>query len=74
MTRAAAPPRASYYLMWRFGWVFYLLSFIFNWITFFAGFLACFGRLGSAVSALLTLVTLFFYTLAVSLMRYQHPP
>ncbi len=62
-----------FFYMWRFGWVFYLLSFIFNVVAFLTGFLACFGRIGSAVSALITLVTLFFYTLAVILMRYAQP-
>jgi hypothetical protein len=57
-----------YFYMWRFGWVFYLISLIFDFAAFFTGFLACFGRLGAAVSGLITLCTLVFYTIAVSLM------
>ncbi|KAI0008178.1 SUR7/PalI family-domain-containing protein [Xylariaceae sp. FL0662B] len=60
----------SYYFfyMWRFGWVFYLITLVFMVLAFFAGFVACFGRLGSAVAGLTTLVALFFYTIAVSMM------
>ncbi|CAN8100455.1 unnamed protein product [Discula destructiva] len=57
-----------YFYMWRFGWVFYLISLFFAVVTFFAGFLACCGRLGSALSGLVSLAALFFYTIAVSLM------
>lgn len=59
-----------YYYMWRFGWVLYLISLFFEVMAFFTGFLACCGRLGSAVSGLVTLAALFFYTIAVSLMTY----
>lgn len=59
-----------YYYMWRFGWVFYLISLFFAVMAFFAGFLACCGRLGSAISGLVSLTALFFYTIAVSLMTY----
>lgn len=57
-----------YYYLWRFGWVFYLLGFFFTVITFFMGFLACLGRLGAALSGLAALTTLFFFSLAASLM------
>ncbi|RYP45442.1 hypothetical protein DL768_008210 [Monosporascus sp. mg162] len=57
-----------YYYMWRFGWVFYLLGLFFTVLAFFIGFLACFGRLGSALSGLTSLTALFFFTLAASLM------
>jgi len=57
-----------YFYMWRFGWVFYLVSLFFDTFAFFTSFLACCGRLGSAVSGFVTLLTLFFYTIAVSLM------
>lgn len=61
--------------MWRFGWVFYLMSLFFAVIAFFAGFLACCGRLGSAISGLVSLTALFFYTIAVSLMTcVPYPP
>lgn len=56
--------------MWRFGWVFYLMSLFFAVIAFFAGFLACCGRLGSAIGGLVSLMALFFYSIAVSLMTY----
>lgn len=57
-----------YYYMWRFGWVFYLISLFFAIGAFFTGFLACCGRLGSAISGLVSLTALFFYSVAVSLM------
>lgn len=57
-----------YFYMWRFGWVFYLIGLFFAVMAFFAGFLACCGRLGSAISGLVSLTALFFYTIAVSLM------
>lgn len=57
-----------YYYMWRFGWVLYLISLFFAVVSFFTGFMSCLGRLGAALAGLSTLVTLFFYTIAVSLM------
>ncbi|KAI1379917.1 SUR7/PalI family-domain-containing protein [Hypoxylon crocopeplum] len=57
-----------YYYMWRFGWVFYLIALVFSVLAFFAGFVACCGRLGSAIAGLAALVALFFHTIAVSLM------
>ncbi|PSR93980.1 SUR7/PalI family-domain-containing protein [Coniella lustricola] len=57
-----------YFYMWRFGWVFYLISLFFAVVAFFTGFLACCGRLGSAVSGLVSLAALFFYSIAVALM------
>ncbi|KAK6086627.1 SUR7 protein [Seiridium cupressi] len=60
-----------YYLMWRFGWVFWLISLFFAVIAFFSGFLACCGRLGSAVAGFTTAVALFFFTIAVSLMTAE---
>lgn len=57
-----------YYYMWRFGWVLYLVGLFFDVLAFFSGFLACCGRLGAAISGLVSLVALFFYTIAVSLM------
>lgn len=59
-----------YFYMWRFGWVFYLISLFFMVVAFFAGFLACCGRLGSALSGLVSLAALFFYSIAASLMTY----
>ncbi|EOO01641.1 putative sur7 protein [Phaeoacremonium minimum UCRPA7] len=57
-----------YFYMWRFGWVFYLISLFFMVTAFFTGFLACCGRLGSAISGFTSLVALFFYSVAASLM------
>ncbi|KAH9889115.1 SUR7/PalI family-domain-containing protein [Xylariomycetidae sp. FL2044] len=57
-----------YYYMWRFGWVFYLISLVFMVLAFFAGFVACCGRLGSAIAGFTSLLALVFYTVAVSLM------
>lgn len=57
-----------YFYMWRFGWVFYMMSLFFIAMTWFASFLACCGRLGSAIAALVAAIGLFFLTIAVSLM------
>lgn len=57
-----------FFCMWRFGWVFFLLTLFSSTIAFFTGFLACFGRLGSAISGLMSMASLFFYTIGVSLM------
>ncbi|KAI0118381.1 SUR7/PalI family-domain-containing protein [Nemania sp. FL0031] len=58
----------SYFYMWRFGWVFYLLALFFTIVSFFTGFLACFGRLGSALAGMMSSVALFFLIIAASLM------
>jgi hypothetical protein len=57
-----------YFYMWRFGWVFYLIALFFTVFAFFTGFIACCGRLGSAIAGLTTSVALFFLTIAASLM------
>lgn len=57
-----------YFYMWRFGWVFYMMSLFFIAMTWFASFLACCGRLGSAIAGLVAVTGLFFLTIAVSLM------
>lgn len=57
-----------YWYMWRFGWVFFLVALFFEVLAFFAGFLALCSRLGSAFTGLISLVALFFLTIAVSLM------
>ncbi|KAF3069126.1 Protein SUR7 [Daldinia childiae] len=57
-----------FFYMWRFGWVFFLIALVFSVLAFFAGFVACCGRLGSAIAGLGALVALFFHTIAVSLM------
>lgn len=59
-----------YWYMWRFGWVFFLITLFFQVLAFFAGFLACCGRLGSAIAGLVAVTALFFDTIAVTLMTY----
>lgn len=60
----------KFFYMWRFGWVFYLLALFFMTLTFLSGFLACFGRLGAAISGLMAILSLVIYTAGVSLMTY----
>ncbi|KAL3954650.1 hypothetical protein ACCO45_010213 [Purpureocillium lilacinum] len=57
----------KYYYMWRFGWVFLLLTLFFETLAFFTGFLACCGRLGAAISFLLGGFALFLYSIAAAL-------
>lgn len=59
--------RRLFYL-WRFGWVFFIISLFFEVMAFFAGFLACCGRLGAAISSLVSSFALFCLSIAVSLM------
>jgi hypothetical protein len=57
-----------YYYMWRFGWVFILITLFFETLAWFAAFLACCGRLGAAISSIVAFVALFFHSLGTSLM------
>ncbi|KAL2754075.1 hypothetical protein ACRALDRAFT_2028577 [Sodiomyces alcalophilus JCM 7366] len=57
-----------YFYLWRFSWVFYMMALFFIALAWFSSFLACCGRLGSAIAALLSSIGLFFLTLAVPLM------
>jgi hypothetical protein len=57
-----------YYLSWRFMWVFYLIAMFFAVVAWFSGFLACCGRLGSALAGFSTFLALLFYTIAAALM------
>lgn len=59
-----------YFYMWRFSWVFYMMALFFIALAWFSSFLACVGRLGSAVASLLSSIGLLFLTLAVTLMTY----
>lgn len=59
-----------YWYLWRFGSVFYLITLFFMVIAFFSSFLACCGRLGSALSGLVAATALLFNTVAVCLMTY----
>ncbi|KAK4156750.1 SUR7/PalI family-domain-containing protein [Chaetomidium leptoderma] len=58
----------SYWYMWRFGWVFFLIALLFEVLAFGAGFLALCSRLGSAFAGLIAIVGLLFLTVGVSLM------
>lgn len=60
--------------MWRFGTVMYLITLFFETAAFFTSFLACCGRLGSAVTGLVAGVALFFGSVAVALMTFVPPP
>lgn len=51
----------------------YLISLFFMALAWFGSFLACCGRLGSAIAFLLSGAALFFLTIAVSLMTYVSP-
>ena len=64
----------TYWYLWRFGTVFFLITLFFETIAFFAGFLACCSRLGSAVSGAVALTALLFHTVSVSLMTYVATP
>lgn len=57
-----------YWYMWRFGWVFFMMTLFFEVFAFLIGFFACGGRLGSAIAGLVSAVALCFFTIAVSLM------
>ncbi|KAM0256431.1 hypothetical protein ACHAQJ_004956 [Trichoderma viride] len=56
-----------YFYMWRFGWVFLLMTLFFEVVAFFTSFVSCCGRLGAALAFVVSAIALFFYTLAVSL-------
>ncbi|KAM5346911.1 hypothetical protein ACJ41O_009916 [Fusarium nematophilum] len=58
----------KFFYLWRFGWVMFLITLFFETLAFFTGFLACCGRLGAAISGLMSLVALFFSSVAMSLM------
>ncbi|KAI5464125.1 SUR7/PalI family-domain-containing protein [Mariannaea sp. PMI_226] len=59
---------SQYFYMWRFGWVFMIITLFFEVLAFFSGFLACCGRLGSAIAALISTSALIISTVAMSLM------
>ncbi|KAF7542223.1 hypothetical protein G7Z17_g11774 [Cylindrodendrum hubeiense] len=58
----------KFFYLWRFAWVMILITLFFEVLAFFSGFLACCGRLGAAISGLVSLVALFFSSAAMSLM------
>lgn len=56
-----------YYYMWRFGWVFYLFSFVFANLAAVTGVLSCI-RIIAGATGLLTLAATFWMTLSACLM------
>jgi hypothetical protein len=63
-----------FFLLWRFGWVFFIITLFFQVLAFFSGVLACCGRLGAAISSSLALFALIMHSVAASLMTYVLPP
>ncbi|KAK0111227.1 hypothetical protein ONS95_001602 [Cadophora gregata] len=57
-----------YYYLWRFGWVFYLMSIAFTSVTFLLSLLAPCSRLASGLSGSFLAFSLFWYSLAAALM------
>ncbi|ATY60196.1 actin cortical patch [Cordyceps militaris] len=58
----------KFYLLSRFGWVFLLLALFFGTLTFFSSFLACCGRLGSAIATFVSFFALLCHAIASSLL------
>ncbi|KAL1842781.1 hypothetical protein VTJ49DRAFT_4266 [Mycothermus thermophilus] len=58
----------SYWYMWRFGWVFYLLALFFEVVAFVVGLLALCSRIGSMLAGLVTMIALVFLSVGASLM------
>lgn len=58
----------KFFYLWRFGWVFIIITLFFEIIAFFSGFLACCGRLGSAIAYFVAVIALLFHSVGVSLM------
>ncbi|KAF7546247.1 hypothetical protein G7046_g9356 [Stylonectria norvegica] len=58
----------KYYYLWRFGWVFVLITLFFEVLALFTGFFACCGRLGAAISGFMALLALMFSSVAWALM------
>ncbi|THV43799.1 hypothetical protein BGAL_0912g00010 [Botrytis galanthina] len=61
----------SYFYMWRFGWVFYLMGLLFAVFAFFVSLLAATGRAASFAGSVLSMVSLFWFTLGASLMTAE---
>lgn len=59
-----------YYYMWRFGWVFYFMSYIIAVFGLFGAIIAPCSRLASAMSGLIIGASLFFMSLAAPMMTY----
>lgn len=56
--------------MWRFGWVFLLMTLFFEVLALFTAFISCCGRLGAALAFVVSSIALFWYSLAVALITY----
>ncbi|KAM0307547.1 hypothetical protein ACHAPM_000267 [Fusarium culmorum] len=56
------------FFLWRFGWVFILITLFFETIAFFTGFIACCGRLGAGISGFTSMFALLCSSVAMSLM------
>lgn len=59
---------SKFFYLWRFGWVFLIITLFFEIVAFFSGFLACCGRLGSALASFVAGIALICYAVGVSLM------
>jgi len=57
-----------YYYMWRFGWVFYLISLFFTVMAFFTSLLAPCSRLAAGLAGFTLMICLFFFSVAAALM------
>lgn len=58
----------KYYYLSRFAWAFYIIALFFAVIAFFVSILAICTRLGSYLTGMMTIIALFFQTLAAALM------
>ncbi|KAM4065290.1 SUR7/PalI family protein [Hirsutella rhossiliensis] len=58
----------KFFYLWRFGWVFLIMTLFFEIMAFFTSFLACCGRLGSAIAFFVATIALLCSAVGVSLM------
>lgn len=58
---------SKFFYMWRFSWVFIMITLFFEVLAFFSGFLACCGRLGAAISFFVAAIALVCHAVATSL-------
>ncbi|ATZ50973.1 hypothetical protein BCIN_06g04320 [Botrytis cinerea B05.10] len=61
----------TYFYMWRFGWVFYLMGLFFTVFAFFASLFAMTSRVGSFSGSVLSMIALFWFSLGASLMTAE---
>ncbi|ENH61951.1 SUR7 family protein FMP45 [Fusarium oxysporum f. sp. cubense race 1] len=67
-SRAGDTTSNKQFFLWRFGWVFILITLFFETLAFFTGFIACCGRLGAGISSIMSMFALFCSSVAMSLM------